>query len=100
MSRHLTVKSLLCNGPILHAPDFVLPFELLVDASHVGVGAALLQEGEDQVVHSVAFFSKMLMPVQRNYSVVEQKLLANLLAIQHFEVYLPVARWDSGITRP
>ena len=79
------VKSLLCNSPILRAPDFTPPFVLAVDGSRVGVGLVLLQEGEAEAEHPVAFFSKKLSPAQRNYSVIEQELLA----LQHFEVYLP-----------
>ena len=67
---------MLCNSPILRAPDLTRPFVLAVDASCVGVGAVLLQEGEDETEHPVSFFSKKLSPAQRNYSVIEQELLA------------------------
>lgn len=50
--------------------------------------AVLLHQGEDQVEHLVAFFSK-LTPACRNYSVAEQELLGVLLALQHLEVYMP-----------
>lgn len=83
------VKPLLCASPILRAPDFTPPFVLKVDVSRVGVGAVLLQEGEGSMEHPVAFFSKKLSPAKRNYSVTEQELLALLLAMQHFKVYLP-----------
>ena len=82
-------KSLLCNSPIPRAPDFTRPFVLAVDASCVGVGAVLLQEGEDEAEHPVAFFSKKLSPAQKYYSVIEQELLGILLVLQHFEDYLP-----------
>ena len=82
------VKTLLCHHPILSAPDFDMPFILAVDASDVGAGAVLLQL-RDRVEHPVCFFSKKFNRAQRNYSVVEKELLALILALQHFAVYLP-----------
>ncbi len=46
------VKATLCGGPLLHAPDFSLPFLLQTDASSRGLGAVLSQEieGEERPV--------------------------------------------------
>ena len=41
-----TLKTLMCQRPILRQPDYTLPFFLATDASAYGVGAVLLQEGE------------------------------------------------------
>lgn len=79
-------KALLCNSPVLIAPDFELPFKLEVDASATGAGAVLLQEGSDGIDHPVCYFSKKKHQV--NYSTIEKEALALLLAPQHFEVYI------------
>jgi len=81
-------KSLLCSAPILAAPNFVLPFQLEVDASGTGAGAVLLQVGEDGVHHPVSYFSTKFKRHQLNYSTIEKETLAMLLALQHFEVYV------------
>ncbi len=83
------LKDVLCSMPVLRAPDFSKPFALAVDASQEGVGAVLLQPDEKDVNHPVSYFSRKFTPAQRNYSVVEQELLAIILALQHFEVYVP-----------
>lgn len=83
-----TVKLRLCQHPILRAPDFNRPFVLSVDASQVGAGAMLMQQGEEEMEHQVPYFSKTFTSTQKNYSVVEKELLAILLALQHFAVYL------------
>lgn len=84
-----SVKILLSSAPILHAPDFKKPFILATDASDVGVGAVLIQLDEQGIEHPVSYFSKKLDNAQRNYSVIERELLAIVLALQHFHVYLP-----------
>ena len=51
-------KSLSPSSPVLCAFDFYKEFKLAVDASDVGAGAVLLQEGDDKIDHPVAYFSK------------------------------------------
>jgi hypothetical protein len=38
------IKTALANAPTLKLPDFDIPFEVLVDASNIAVGAVLIQE--------------------------------------------------------
>ena len=71
------------------APNFDKPFFLAVDASNVGAGGVLMQEDEQGVEHPVSYYSKKFTPAQQNYSVIEKELLALILALQHFAVYIP-----------
>ena len=84
------IKSILMSSPVLSAPDFSKQFKLTVDASDVGIGAALFQEHDDNVDRAVSYFSKKLTKCQQNYSTIEKECLALLLALQHFDVYLNV----------
>ena len=84
------VKMVLCEIPVLGAPDFSIPFVLAVDASRVGVGAVLMHPDDHQVGHPVCYYSKKFIPAQQNYSVIEQELLAIILALHHFEIFMPV----------
>ncbi|XP_065894244.1 uncharacterized protein [Dysidea avara] len=82
------IKSLLLSAPVLKAPDFKKPFKLQVDASDIGIGAVLLQEGRCSIDHPVCYFSYKFNKHQVNYSTTEKETLALLLALQHFDVYL------------
>ena len=82
------IKSLLLSAPVLKAPDFGKPFKLQVDASDIGIGAVLLQEGHHGINHPVSYFSQKFNKHQVNYSTTEKETLALLLSLQHFDVYL------------
>ena len=84
------IKSVLISSPVLSTPDFSKQFKLTVDASDIGVGAALFQEDDDHVDRVVCYFSKKLSKCQQNYSTIEKECLSLLLALQHFDVYLNV----------
>ena len=84
------IKSVLVSSPVLSTPDFSKQFKLTVDASDIGVGAALFQEDDDHVDRVICYFSKKLSKCQQNYSTIEKECLSLLLALQHFDVYLNV----------
>lgn len=52
-----SIKGLLCSAPVLAAPDCDSAFKLDVDASAVGAGAVLIQEGKDGIDHPICYFS-------------------------------------------
>ena len=83
-----SVKAVLTTAPVLAAPNFSAPFSLAVDASDLGAGAVLLQEGTDGLKHPLCFFSRKFDCHQRAYSTIEKEALALMLALQHFEVYV------------
>ena len=74
------------HNPVLTIPDFDKEFHLAIDASDVGVGAALFQE-VNGCKHPIAYFSKKLNKHQVDYSTIEKELLSLILALQHFEIY-------------
>lgn len=82
------VKAILSCEPVLRASDFSFPFKLAVDASDLGVGAALLQADGNSVDRPIAYFSEKLNQHQKRYSTIEKEALALVLAIRHFEFYV------------
>ena len=82
-----TLKTLLCDRPILKLPDFERTFILRTDASEDGIGAVLLQiENEEKL--PVAYVSRKLQDREKSYAVIEKECLAVVLGIQKFHQYL------------
>ena len=67
------VRKLLSSDPCLAFFDVSKTITIQVDASNSGLGAALLQEGEP-----VAYASRSLTSVEKNYAIIEKELLAVL----------------------
>ena len=82
-----TLKSKICQKPILQMPDYNKRFVLRTDASKEALGAVLLQEDEG-ILKPVAFQSKRLNGAESNYSTVERECYAAVWGVGKFERYL------------
>ncbi|KAJ8899455.1 hypothetical protein K2173_018429 [Erythroxylum novogranatense] len=81
------LKEKLVSSPIIVAPDWSHPFELMCDASDYAVGAVLGQR-YNKVFHSIYYASKNLNDAQLNYTTTEKELLAVVYAFEKFRSYL------------
>ena len=77
------LKSHLTTAPIVRAPNWQLPFEVMCDASDLAIGAVLGRR-EDGKPHVVYYVSKTLNEAQRNYTTTEKELLAVVYALDKF----------------
>ncbi|RDX71351.1 Retrovirus-related Pol polyprotein, partial [Mucuna pruriens] len=83
------LKNRLTFAPILQAPNWDLPFELMCDASNSALGAVLSQRARvSQPVHVIAYASRTMDSTQQNYTTIEKELLAILFALDKFRSYL------------
>ena len=83
-----SLKNAITSSPILIFPDDNKPYKLEADSSDYASGAVLSQEGEDGKWHPVAFLSKSLNAVERNYDIHDKELLAIIRALEEWRHYL------------
>nr|KYP33012.1 Retrovirus-related Pol polyprotein from transposon opus [Cajanus cajan] len=77
------LKRALTTTPIIQAPDWTGPFELICDASNYALGAVLAQR-VDKLPRVIYYASKTLDAAQENYTTMEKELLAIIFALDKF----------------
>ncbi|GJR58551.1 reverse transcriptase domain-containing protein [Tanacetum coccineum] len=82
-----TLKNKLTEAPILIAPNWDLPFELMCDASDYAIGAVLGQRHEKHFL-PIHYASKTMTEAESNYTTTEKEMLAVVYAFEKFRSYL------------
>ena len=77
------LKLMLSSSPLLQLPNFDKAFEIECDASGVGIGGVLMQEGKP-----LAYFSKKLKGASLRYSTYDKELYALVRVLAHWQHYL------------
>ncbi|GJW93439.1 reverse transcriptase domain-containing protein [Tanacetum coccineum] len=86
-----TLKRKLTEAPILIAPDWDLPFELMCDASDFAIGAVLGQR-KNKHFQPIHYASKTMNEAQTHYTTTEKELLAVVYAFEKFRSYLVMSK--------
>ena len=81
------LKAHLITAPIVSAPNWQLPFEVMCDVSDLAIRAVLGQRegGKPYVVY---YARRTLNEAQRNYTTTEKELLAVVYTLDKFRAYL------------
>nr|GFB52737.1 reverse transcriptase domain-containing protein [Tanacetum cinerariifolium] len=82
-----TLKRKLTEAPILIAPDWDLPFELMCNASDFAIDAVLGQRQEKHFM-TIHYASKTMTKTESNYTTTEKEMFAMVYAFEKFRSYL------------
>ena len=82
-----TLKKKLTATPIIVAPDWELPFELMCDTSDYAIGT-ILGQIKNKVFYAIYYASRMLNKAQLNYAMTEKELLAIVFVFDNFRSIL------------
>ena len=77
------LKKSLTLAPLLALPDFNKSFEIECDASGIGIGGVLMEEGKP-----IAYFSEKLGGAQLNYPIYDKELYALVCVLETWQHYL------------
>ncbi|XP_070014521.1 uncharacterized protein [Nicotiana sylvestris] len=81
------LKKRLVTAPIIIAPNWEQPFELMCDASDYAIGAVLGQR-KDKLMHPIYYASRTLRGAQLKYTATEKEILAVVFSFDKFWSYL------------
>nr|GEV92527.1 hypothetical protein [Tanacetum cinerariifolium] len=86
-----SLKKKLTKAPILVAPDWDLPFEIMCDASNFSIGAVL---GQRKTKHfqPIHYASKTIIDAQAHYTTTEKESLVVVYALEKFRPYLVLSK--------
>ena len=83
------LKMKVTSAPILAFPDDHQPYRIEADSSDCATGAVLSQlSATDGKWHPVAFYSKSLSDVERNYEIHDKELLSIIRALEEWRHFL------------
>ncbi|GJY85261.1 DNA-directed DNA polymerase [Tanacetum coccineum] len=82
-----TLKKKLTEAPILIAPNWDQPFEIMCDANDYTIGAVLGQRIEKHF-RPIHYASKTMTEAETNYTTMEKEMLAVVYAFEKFRSYL------------
>nr|GEV53662.1 reverse transcriptase domain-containing protein [Tanacetum cinerariifolium] len=87
LKSHKRAIAKLTEAPILIAPDWDMPFELMYDASDFPIGAVLGQHQEKHF-RPIHYASKTMTEAESNYTTTKKEMLAVVYVFEKFRSYL------------
>ena len=82
------IKTRYQNALIRIGVDWKLEFHVHTDASNIAVGAMLAQNPTGKTDQPIAYASRLLSIVEKNYTTIEKEALAMVYAVNKFHHYL------------
>src|SRR5579871_4577319 len=84
----LKIKRHIVTAPVLKMFDPAKPITIETDASDYAIGACMSQPDDEGRLHPVMFYSRKMVPAERNYDIHDKELLAIVDTFREWRVYL------------
>jgi hypothetical protein len=82
------IKRHIVTAPVLRMFDPAEPITIETDASDYAIGACMSQPDDSGRLHPVMFYSRKMVPAERNYDIHDKELLAIVDTFREWRVYL------------
>jgi len=82
------LKGIFTTKPVLAAPDLDKEFQVKTDASNYATGRVLSMKCSDEIWRLVAFISKSLSDIERNYVIHDKEMLAVVRCLEAWRHFL------------
>ena len=82
------LKRVFMTRPVLAAPDLDKEFRIEADASNYATGGVLSMKGSNELWRPVAFISKSLSDIERNYEIHDKEMLAVVRCLEAWRYFL------------
>src|SRR6202789_1056477 len=83
------IKTRITSSPILRFADDSKSFRIEADSSDYATGSVLSQQSSDDLKwHPIAFYSKSLNAVERNYEIYDKEMLAVMRSLEEWRHFL------------
>src|SRR6202789_4453804 len=87
------IKTAITSSPILRFADDAKSFRIEADSSDYTTGSVLSQQSSDNLKwHPIAFYSKSLNAVERNYEIHDKEMLAVMRSLEEWRHFLEGAK--------
>ena len=86
------LKTVFTSRPLLVAPDLDKEFRVEVDASNFATGGVLSIKYKDNKWRPVAYISKSLNEIERNYEIHNKEILAVICCLEAWRLFLEGTR--------
>jgi hypothetical protein len=88
-----TLKEALIKAPVLIQANPLKEYFVDTDASGMGIGAALMQFGQDGKLHPIAYMSRNYKPGEAKYHTRDQEALAIYWSVLKLDEYLSAKKF-------
>jgi ribonuclease HI len=95
-----TIKTAICEAPVLISPDYDKEFQIFSFASEDTIAGVLLQKNDQGHEQPIAYFSRALQNSELKYPMFEKQAYALVKSLKHFRVFIGYSKVIGYVPSP